>query len=112
MKDIDPMYCCNTDRFNLSEETRLCRSADDVKEKTFPVTKKFITEIFFMCHYGLHIGVLPIFSTYDRILQELSRLQQKKKELSSISSPMNDLTMKKLQVMPLDVTYINIVGSI
>ena len=96
MKDIDANYCCQSTRFNLSEETRLCKTAEDIKPREF--SKKFITEIFFMCHFALHTGIIPILTTYDRILQELSRLAQKKKELQAVSNPMNDITLKKIQV--------------
>jgi len=89
MNIIEVGYClANPRSLNFSNETRFGMTTDDINNyiKSNKIEEKkqfkFITEMYFLTHYSLHIGATSIIHRYDDFLREYSQLQQRKKELN------------------------------
>lgn len=90
MELINPMYCLKNRRIDLTNQSKLSLTKEEVLKwiENHPKTKydgdyekqnfPFVTEIFFMTYYGLHIGLIRIITIYIDFMQTLHRYLYKK----------------------------------
>ncbi len=90
MSNINTLYLVSNPRFSsFSNETRLTLSNEDLTQyiqsvqSSIPAKYPFVTELFFMTSYSLHIGIIRTIAMYGEFLGQLSRIQQKRKEMTN-----------------------------
>jgi hypothetical protein len=87
IEKVAAIYCLKDERVDFSEETKLVMDSEQVTRWLEANSDKlkqefsFVTEIFFMTQFSLHIGLIKTISIYESLLQRLSRTQARKKEI-------------------------------
>lgn len=86
MSKIDVRFCVANQRVDFTNETRIGMTSQEVEEwleqqGTGAHQFSFLTEIFFMSHYCMHIGVSSVVSKFKDVLRELSSLKKRKSEI-------------------------------
>jgi hypothetical protein len=88
---INAQYCSSSHRFDLSKQKKLTSLPPSSSPATSHTTSEsnfsFITEIFFMSYYGLHVALIPVITQYSHIL---SLFTQTKNSVDAMKAKIGD----------------------
>eukprot|EP01117_Protostelium_nocturnum_P008562 TRINITY_DN3077_c0_g1_i1.p1 TRINITY_DN3077_c0_g1~~TRINITY_DN3077_c0_g1_i1.p1 ORF type:complete len:974 (-),score=379.97 TRINITY_DN3077_c0_g1_i1:61-2982(-) len=106
---IDSRYLyLNTRMKTDEEESKFSISLEDfnkylkeLREESGSTSFSFITEVFFLTLHSLHIGTIQVISQYNSFIQNVAKMQQKKKEMernvNQMNGPQRDLMLSILK---------------
>jgi ubiquitin conjugation factor E4 B len=97
---VNSLYIQFSKRFDLSKETRLTATDQEVGEwkskQTAPAQFNFITECFFLTMRSLHLGLIKVFDRYNSLLRVLHENHSLRRELISRRSEWQGVRSQKV----------------
>ena len=90
LSKVDPILVLTNERVRLGDETRMSLSVKEATEwlsKLSEAEKRkkysFVSEMFYLTHFSLHIGLVSSIVSYRTFLPQLHHLQSRIKQLQA-----------------------------